>query len=120
MSNGQERRKYRRIKKPFIARFRTKQYEGLEMSSTEWDMVPVKDISAGGLTFNYTKNLGFNSLLDFKIDISQSKPTIICVGKIIRVEAPRLYSICRIATEFTEIDKQEREMINTTVEKVLE
>ena len=49
--------------------------------STEWDMVPVRDISAGGLTFNYTKNLGFNSLLDFKIDISQSTPTINCVGK---------------------------------------
>ncbi len=89
MSNVQERRKYRRIEKPFMARFRVKQYEGLEMSSTKWDTVPVRDISAGGLAFNYIKNLGFNSLLDFKIAISQSTPTINCVGKIIRVEDPQ-------------------------------
>ncbi len=114
MSDGQERRKYRRIKKPFIARFRTKQYEGLEMSSTEWDMVPVSDISAGGLSFNYTKNLGFNSLLDFKIDITQSTPTINCVGKIIRIDRPQPHSMFRIVTEFTEIEEKEKEMINTT------
>ena len=120
MSNGQERRKYRRIEKPFMTSLRIKQYEGLEMSSTGWDMVPVRDISAGGLTFNYTKNLGFNSLLDFKIDISRSTPTINCVGKIIRVEDPQPHFMYHITTEFTEIDKQEREMINTTVEKVLE
>jgi c-di-GMP-binding flagellar brake protein YcgR len=119
MSNGQERRKYRRIGKPFVVRFRTKQYEGLEMSSTKWDMVQVRDISAGGLAFIYTKNLGFNSLLDFKIDISQSSPTINCVGKIVRVEEPKPHSMCRIATEFVKIHKQEREMINATVERVL-
>ncbi len=115
MSNGQERRKYRRIKKPFIARFRIKQYEGLEVSSTEWDMVPVRDISAGGLTFNYTKNLGFNSLLDFKIAIPTFTPSINCVGKIIRVEDPQPHSMFRFATEFTEIEDQEKEMISTTV-----
>ncbi len=119
MFNLQERRKYRRIGKPYMARFRIKQYEGLEMSSTEWDMVPVRDISAGGLAFNYTKNLGFNSLLDFKIDISQYTPTINCVGKIIRAEAPQPHSMFRIATEFTEIDKQVKEKLNTTIEKLL-
>ena len=118
MSNGHERRKYRRIEKPFMARFRTKQYEGLEMSSTDWDMVPVRDISAGGLAFDYTKNLGFNSLLDFKIDISLPPLTINCVGNIIRIDRPQPHSMFRIATEFTEINKQEKEMISTTIEKV--
>jgi len=92
----QERRKYRRIEKPYMARFRIKQYEGLEMSSTEWDMVPLRDISAGGLAFNYSKNLGFNSLLDIKIDIFSS--TINCVGKIIRIDRPQPHSMFRIAT----------------------
>ena len=112
-------RKYRRIEKPFMARFRIKQYEGLELSSTEWDMVPVRNISAGGLTFTYTKNLGLNSLLDLVIDISESIPSINCVGKIIRVEEPQSHSMCRITTEFTEIDKQEKEMFNTALGKVL-
>ena len=96
MFNIQERRKYKRIEKPYMARFRIKQYEGLEMSSTEWDMVPLRDISAGGLAFNYSKNLGFNSLLDIKIDIFSS--TINCVGKIIRIDRPQPHSMFRIAT----------------------
>ena len=119
MFDVQERRKFRRIEKPYMARFRIKQYEGLEMSSTEWDMVPVRDISAGGLAFNYTKNSGLNSLLDFKIDIPLFPPTINCVGKIIRVEEPQPHSTYRIATEFTEIDKQEKEKLNTAIEKLL-
>ncbi len=119
MFNIQERRKYRRIEKPYMVRFRTKQYEGLELSSTEWDMVPARDISAGGLAFNYTKNLGFNSLLDYKIDIPTFTPTINCVGKIIRVEEPQHHYMYHIATEFTEIDKQEKEKLNTTIEKLL-
>ena len=99
MFDVQERRKYRRIEKPYMARFRIKQYEGLEMSSTEWDMVPLRDISAGGLAFNYSKNLGFNSLLDIKIDIFSS--TINCVGKIIRIDRSQPHSMFRIATVFS-------------------
>ncbi len=94
--NVQERRKYSRLEKPLMARFRVKQYEGLEMFSTVWDMVPLRDISVGGLSFNYTKYLGFNSLLDFKIDIFSS--TINCVVKIIRIDRPQPHSMFRIAT----------------------
>ena len=72
------------------------------MSSTKWDMVPVLDISAGGLSFNYTKNLGIYSLLDFKIGISTLTPAINCVAKIIRIEEPRpvlrTYDITKIHT----------------------
>ena len=118
MSNGQEKREYRRIEKPYMARFRIKQYEGLETFSTGWDMVPVRNISAGGLAFNYAKNLGLDSLLDFEIIIFLSLPTIFCVGKIIRVVESQPHSICRISTEFTEIDKQVKEMINTAFEEV--
>ncbi len=104
MSNGQERRIYKRIEKPFMVRFRIKQYEGLELSSTIWDIVLVRDISARGLTFNYIKYLGFNSLLDFKIII----PTLFtlttnCVGRIIRIDRPQPHSMFRISTEFTGI-----------------
>ncbi len=104
MSNLEERREYRRIEKPYMVRFRIKQYEGLEMSSTKWDMVPVMDISPRGLAFNYTKYLGFNSLLDFKINISSS--TINCVGKIIRIDRPQPHSKFRIATVFSPVNPE--------------
>ncbi len=129
MNNSTEKRKYERIElegtknrgieKYFMARFRVKQYEGVEMSSTEWDTVYVKNLSAGGMLFNYNKNQKIDSLLDIEIDIAESMPPIHCIGKIIRIEKPQPHSMCRIAIEFTEIDKQDKEMINRIVEKVL-
>ncbi len=114
------KRKYKRIEKPYIARLRIKQYEGLGKPSAEWDMVTVKDLSAGGALFYYSKYLGLDSLLDFKIDISKYTPAINCVGEITRIDKPRSTSMFGISIKFTEIDEQEKAMINTTVEKALE
>jgi hypothetical protein len=88
------------------------------MVSTDWDMVPVKNLSAGGMLFDYNKNLELDSILDCKIDISKSTPTINCVGKIIRIEQPQPNSMFRIAAEFTEIGEQEKEIITTTVPSI--
>ena len=121
-------RKYKRMETPYMASFRVKQHEDQEMSSPDWDIVAVENLSAGGMLFNYNKNLERDSLLDLKIDISKSTHTINCVGKIIRIEefqylltqdVQPLNSMFRIATEFTEIDKHERDMINITVEETL-
>jgi c-di-GMP-binding flagellar brake protein YcgR len=120
MYNNRERRKHKRIEKPYMARLRVKQYEGLEISSSEWDMVALKDLSAGGVLFNYNKNLGIGSLLDFKIDISRSTPTINCAGKVTRIEHPHPLSMFRIATEFAEIEEHKKEMINATLERISE
>ncbi len=120
MSNGQEKRKYKRIENPYTVRLRIKQYEGHETLPTGWDMVAVRDLGATGLFFYYKRNLGLGSLLDLKIDISYT-PTINCVGKIIRIdEEPIPPSIFGIATEFTEIEEYEKEIINTAVEELLE
>ena len=119
MFNVIEKRKYKRIEKPYIVRLRIKQYKGLGKPSAEWDMVTVKDLSAGGMRFNYNKNLGIGSLLDIKIDISKSTPTINCVGKVTRIEHPHPLSMLRIATEFAEIEEHKKEMINTTVEEII-
>ncbi len=72
------------------------------------------------MLFIYNKNLGIDSLLDLKIDVSKATLTINCVGKIMRIDEPIPPSIFGIATEFTEIDEHEKKIINTTVEKVLE
>ncbi len=103
-----------------MARLQIKQYEGLEISSSEWDIVALKDLSAAGALFYYSKYLGHGLLLDLKIDVSIATPTIKCAGKVTRIEQSQPHTVHRIATEFTEIGEQEREMINTTVEKALE
>ncbi len=120
MYKYQEKRKYKRREKPYMARLRVKQYEGLEISSAEWDMVLLKDLSAGGALFDYSKYLGFGSLLDLKIEVSESTPTINCVGKIIRSDKLQHISVFCNAIKFIDIGKKEKETINTTVEAVLE
>ncbi len=123
MSNGQEKRKYKRIEKPYKAIFQIRQYKGHEMFSTSWDMVALKDISAGGASFNYNvnynDNLEIDSFLNLIIDLPAFTLPINCVGKIIRIEQPQPNSRFRIATEFTEISEQEKEMIYTTIEESL-
>jgi CheY-like chemotaxis protein len=112
-------RKYTRIEKHFSSRFRIKQYEDLETPLPDWDTVALKNLSAGGMLFNCNKNLEVDSLLDLKIDMFESTPSINCVGKIIRTKKSKIASMFDIAIEFTEIDKQEREMINTTAAQTL-
>jgi hypothetical protein len=130
MDNFIEQRKYKRIEldkwkykeivSPCITRFRIKQYEGREAFSLEWNIVAVKNLSAGGLMFNYYKtDLGLSSLLELKIDFIKSKPTISCLGRVVRIEDAHTNSMFRIATEFTEINYLDREIINTTVESIL-
>jgi CheY-like chemotaxis protein len=129
--NVTEKRKYERMEpktSKCFARFRVKQYEDQEMSSPDWDTVAVKNLSAGGMLFHYHKDLEIDSVMDLTIDISAYTPTIKCVGRVIRIEefqslstqdVQPLHSIRCIATEFTEISKQERETIDITVEETL-
>jgi hypothetical protein len=118
MYNNLERRKYKRKEKPFMVRFRTIPLVAKKMVSTDWDMVPVKNLSAGGMLFDYNKNLELDSLLDFKIDISKYTPTINCVGKIIRIEELQPNSRLRIEIEFISIGEQEKELISKAIEEV--
>lgn len=112
-------RKYTRIEKPFSSRFRVKQYKDRATHCADWDTVALKNLSAGGMLFNCNKNLEVDSLLNLEIDMSESTSSINCVGKIIRIKDSELDSMFDIAIEFTEIDKQEREMINITAEQTL-
>ena len=115
-----DERKYIEISTPCITRFRVKQHEGQEMSSFDWNIVAVKDMSAGGIMFNYYRmNIGFGSLLELKIDFINSKPSIGCIGRVVRIEDAHTNSMSHIAIEFIEIKELDREIINTTVEAIL-
>ncbi len=116
------KRKYQRIEKPYMAGIRVKQHEGYETGSTGWDSVTLHSLSAGGTFFIYKKDLGIGTPLDFKIEVSKSKPSVNPVGKVIRIEQFQLppTSMFCIAIKFTDIGEHEKEAINTAVEKALE
>ncbi len=126
MPNGQKRRgneRYENLarKEPIVmARLKVIQCETQEIRLYGWDSVFLKNISTGGTFFYYTKDLGIGTLLSLKIYVPSFIFIINCVGKVIRIDKPRSTSMFGLAIKFTEIGEQEREMINTAVEKALE
>ncbi len=126
MSNDQKRRgneRYKNLarKEPIVmARFKIRSDEAQEMRPYDWHSVFLMNISAGGIFFHNTKDLGIGTLLDLKIYMPNAVLVINCVGKVIRIDKPRHISMFGIAIKFTEIGEQEKEAINTAVEKAIE
>ncbi len=122
MYTNLERRKYKKIEKPYKARVHVKQHEGHETRSNGWDSVTLHNLSAGGAFFIYKKDLAIGTLIDFKIGVSKSKPPLNPVGKVIRIDQFQLppTSMFCIVIKFINIRKRKKEAINTAVEKDLE
>jgi hypothetical protein len=118
MYTGKEKRQYERIEKSFIVKFQTIPEETKERISPDWEMVVAKDLGAGGVFFYSSKNLGIGTALDLKIGFSTSTPPIECVGSVIRVKEQPDTSIFGIATAFTKIEAQDKEIINKTATEI--
>ncbi len=114
----QERRRFKRVEKPYITRFRIKPDEVRDMVPTDWDMVAVNDLCAGGVFFNASRNLEIGTILDLRISFSTSTPPVKCVGRVARVKKHLNTFIYGIVTEFSETDEHIKEMINKTAEKL--
>lgn len=115
MCEVSERRKYKRVEKPIIIRFRIRPQKDQEMASSDWDMVGVNDLSAIGLFFNSSYNIEIGTVLDLNIGFSTSTDPVKCMGIVTRVKEQPYTSIFGIATAFTEIEEYEKEMINRFV-----
>jgi hypothetical protein len=107
---GQERRKHKRIEQQFIARFQVRPHDSSQEAFKGWDIVTVRNLSAGGVNFNYDKDLGVGAVLDFKVNFPDYEPPISCLAKVLRVDdAP--YGLFHIAAEFSGVDEKEKKMI---------
>lgn len=115
----QEKRRFKRVEKPYITRFRVKPDEVQNGVTTDWDMVAVNDLCAGGVFFNASRNLGIGTILDLRISFSTSTHPVKCVGKVSRVKKHLNTFIFGIVTEFTETDEDIQEMINKTADKMV-
>ncbi len=114
-----EQRKYKRIKKPYIIRFRVKPDDMPDTASSDWDMVAVNNLGANGVSFNSNRNMRIGTNLDLKIGFSSSAPPIECGGRVTRVKRHLNTLIFGIVTEFIDIDKPLKEMINRTAEMIV-
>ncbi|MBC8548833.1 MAG: PilZ domain-containing protein [Candidatus Brocadiales bacterium] len=113
-----EKRKDVRRVKPYIVSFRAKPDETLNIVSKGWDMVTVNNFSAGGAFFYAENNLGVGTILDLKIGFSRSHPSLICVGKVVRMKRRLGTSTFGFAIKFTEVDDQAKIIIDNTVDKI--
>ncbi len=120
MCNGHERRKDKRREKLYMAEVRVKRHEGHETGSTGWDSVTLHNLSVGGTFFIYRKDLGIGTLLDLKINGTETRRTINCVGKVTRAEQFQSTSMFCTAIKFINIKKKDKETINTNVTEDLE
>ena len=98
-----------------MAGVRVKQHEGRKRGSTGWDSVTLHNLSAGGTFFIHRKDLGVGTLLDLRIDDTESMLTINCVGRVTRIEQFKSTSMFCTAIQFIDIGELEEAMINTTV-----
>ncbi len=112
MYDHSEKRKYIKIEKPYMARFRVKPDGNPGAVSTDWDMVAINDLGAGSVFFNSSNDLEIGTVLNLKIGFSTATPPIKCDGVVTRVINHPNTSIFGIATAFTKIDEQIKEMIN--------
>lgn len=111
-----EKRKYRRIEKPYIARFRVKPDGNPGAVSTGWDMVAVNDLGAGGAFFNSTTNLGIGTIPNLKTGFSANAPLIKCDEIFTRVINQPSTLIFGIVKVFTKIGVHIKEAINKVAE----
>ncbi len=112
MNEISDKRKYKRIEKQYIARFRIKPDEAQDKIPTDWDMVAVNDLGAGGIYFHLSRKLEIGTNLDLRIGFSVTVPPIECEGVVTRIKKHPNHSVFGIATEFTEIDEHTKEMVN--------
>ncbi len=108
-NNIAEKRRFKRIEKPYMTRFRIK-------PAGTWDMVAVDDLGAGGVFFNSSHNLEVGAILDIRIGFSKSAPTIKCDGIVTRVIRHPDTHLFGIGTAFSKIDEYVKEMINKVAE----
>ena len=114
-----ERRRHHRVEKPIIIRFRIRPENRLETASSEWDMVGVNDLSAGGLFFNSSNNIQDGTILDLKIGFSTSLTPVQCTGMVTRVKKQQGTSVFGIAAAFMNITGSEKELIHRFVNQTI-
>jgi hypothetical protein len=103
-----------------VARALFKRREARAADSISWTSVALHNLSVGGAFFLYNMDLGVGTLLDLKIEAPKAMLNINCVGEVTRIKQLRPASMFCTAIKFIDIGEQEKEAINTVVEKALE
>lgn len=113
-----ERREHKRITKSFMSwlRFVPDAHKDKSFAyPVAWDIVTTRDLSAGGMLFNYDKRIDIGIGARFKIIFPFANHLIECTGKVIRdekVDSFKYPSVYRIAVQFENISSLNKKLID--------
>jgi hypothetical protein len=113
----QERRQYKRIKKNFVTRFQLKGERPRKQKTENWEMVITQNLSAGGVLFNYDKEIQAGSKIDLLVNFPQAKHPINCTGQVIRIDRNTNISLLKVAASFVDIDEEDKHAISRAAEE---
>lgn len=106
---AEEKRRHERINGKFVAHFHVRPHQ--PAGEKKWDIVTLRNLSAGGILFNYDGRLPEERSIDLKINVPGISDPLICEARIIRIEPPVDYGITPIAAVFTRISPEDREYL---------
>src|SRR4030042_669443 len=114
---GVEKREHERISQPFIIIFRIHQKEGSKEEHA-WNMVTIRNLSIGGMCFNYLEKFALGTALEFNITLPSSLGAIRCLGEVQRIDEDLNYvidgkeiPIYGIGVQFTDIEDDKKEAL---------
>jgi hypothetical protein len=119
--NSEHKRSHDRLRHPFLVKFRIyKNSSGQE--GVRWDVVTIRNISPGGISFNYTQRFPLGTVLELDMGLSSLAGTIHCLGTVCRVdELPpkrpdiKTIPVYGIAVKFSDLPDNKREIIERLI-----
>ena len=113
-----EKRAYRRIDKSFLTRLKIMPSKLNRLKEAFWDLITTKNLSAGGLLFNYYKQVPVGAKIELRIVFPLADRPIECIGKVVRSQKiidNGVKSAYRIAACFEDINEKDQRSIESSV-----
>lgn len=123
MESEEHKRSSDRLKHPFIAKFRVYAQDPAQ-AKPRWDVVTIRNVSPGGLSFNYTQKFEIGTVLELDIGLSSTVGTVHCLATVRRVdEVPpkrpdlQTISVYGIAVQFNDLPEDKKEAIERLIKE---
>jgi len=120
MPQDSNKRKFKRINKPYALKMRARKGDDWSITFHEWESVVAMNLNVGGVfCYHAFNDLEVDSLVDLRIYLSRNSRPIDCVGKIIRIKKDPISPLDEIAVSFVEMDDLKREKLNKYINNIL-
>ncbi len=121
MDSEKQKRSHERLKHPFVAKLKLYN-EAAGDEKPRWEVVTIRNISPGGLSFNYTQKFSIGAVLELDIGLSTTLGTVHCLATVCRIdELPpkrpdiKTIPIYGIAVRFNNLSDEKKEAIERLI-----